>query len=162
MTPVRKISDQMIEYFTDPIFTEELKRQLVLPLIAVIGVGTAFLVSIPAAHADVLLPGEDISAKMEVVGSLLKFLDTALFNWGSKLLGGFFVYVAAHAIGNLKFGRCGAAVVASLLFFFAPNLVRNAANASGSNSVFQSQNDIRSIYIAEMLVPETRIIGARS
>ena len=118
---------------------------LTIQLIAFIAV-LATLVNITPAWADtVRLPGEDVSAQMEGAGTLLRFIDTAIFGWVARLLCGLCVGGAAWSLKEARFGSAVVAIVSALLFGTAPTWVKNIFSISGANSVF-SQVQTREWY----------------
>lgn len=109
---------------------------LAIQIVALIGV-LAMIVNITPAWADsVRLPGEDISAQMEGAGTLLRFVDTAIFSWVARLLCGLCVGGAAWGLKEARFGSAVIAIVSAILFGTAPTWVKNIFSISGANSVF--------------------------
>ena len=107
-----------------------------LQLIALIFL-LAMIMNLTPAWADTIrLPGEDISAQMEGAGTLLRFIDTAIFSWVARLLCGLCVGGAAWSLKEARFGSAVIAIVSALLFGTAPTWVRNIFSISGANSVF--------------------------
>ncbi|MGK5083500.1 hypothetical protein WDW37_09360 [Bdellovibrionota bacterium FG-1] len=110
-----------------------------------------------AFAGTVRLPGDDISAQMEGAGTLLKFLDTAIFGWVARLLCGLCVGGAAWSLKEARFGSAVVAIVSALLFGTAPTWVKNIFSISGSSSVFSQVEFInRDQYVARFKMPETR------
>ena len=107
-----------------------------LQLIVMVFVLTMIINLTPAWAGSVRLPGEDISAQMEGAGTLLKFLDTAIFGWVARLLCGLCVGGAAWSLKEARFGSAVIAIVSALLFGTAPTWVKNIFSISGANSVF--------------------------
>ena len=93
------------------------------------------LFSIPA-HAGVSLPGEDISTKMESAGTLLRFIDTALFKWTARILSGVCMFGTAWCFKEQRIGTGVVVLIAALLFGTATMWVKNIFNAAGGDSVF--------------------------
>lgn len=105
-----------------------------------IAVITYFCVTILDPHAafasSVRLPGDDVSAQMEGAGTLLKFVDTAIFGWVARLLCGLCVGGAAWSLKEARFGSAVVAIISALLFGTAPTWVKNIFSISGASSVF--------------------------
>ena len=98
---------------------------------------------VTTAYADtVRLPGEDISSQMEGAGTLLRFVDTAIFSWVARLLCGLCVGGAAWSLKEARFGGAVIAIVSAILFGTAPTWVKNIFSITGANSVF-SQVDTK-------------------
>lgn len=94
------------------------------------------LFSLPA-HADgVSLPGEDISSKMESAGTLLRFIDTALFKWTARILSGVCMFGTAWCFKEQRIGTGVVVLIAALLFGTATMWVKNIFSAAGGDSVF--------------------------
>ena len=98
----------------------------------------------PAWADSVRLPGEDISAQMESAGTLLRFVDTGIFQWTARILAGLCIFGAGWSLKEMRFGPAVIGVIAAILFGTAPTWVKNIFSISGSNSVF-SQLDIQKI-----------------
>ena len=94
------------------------------------------LFSLPA-HADgVSLPGEDISSKMESAGTLLRFIDTALFKWTARILSGVCMFGTAWCFKEQRIGTGVVVLIAALLFGTSTMWVKNIFSAAGGDSVF--------------------------
>ncbi|MEK7692176.1 MAG: hypothetical protein AAB425_14265 [Bdellovibrionota bacterium] len=106
--------------------------------------GIVLLVSLfhGSALADVRIPGEDESAKMESVGTLLRFIDTGLFKWGARVLAGLAILSAGWSLKEMRFGAAVISIVSAIIFGTAPTWVKNIFSMSGADSVF-SQIDKR-------------------
>src|SRR5579884_1441642 len=62
-------------------------------------------ISAPPVFADgTHLPGDDVSEKLEAAGTLLKLIDTGIFNWGAKVFAGILVLSAGWALKDQRFG----------------------------------------------------------
>ncbi len=98
----------------------------------------AFLLfhTIPAFADAARLPGEDISAKMESAGTLLRFVDTGIFKWTARILAGLCIFGAGWNLKEMRFGPAVISMVAALLFGTAPTWVRNIFSIGGADSVF--------------------------
>jgi len=107
------------------------------------------LFSLPA-HADsVSLPGEDISTKMESAGTLLRFIDTALFKWTARILSGVCMFGTAWCFKEQRIGTGVVVLIAALLFGTATMWVKNIFSAAGGDSVFTLNR----------ITPELRIVA---
>ncbi len=93
------------------------------------------------AHASIALPGEDISSKMESAGTLLRFIDTALFKWTARILSGVCMFGTAWCFKEQRIGTGVIVLIAALLFGTSTLWVKNIFSAAGGDSVF-SQNTI--------------------
>lgn len=144
------------------------KSHLNLWLISVYTLGAVlflFLLLLLLSHlsfADAtMLPGDDMSSKMESAGTLLRFVDTGLFKWGARVFAGLCIFGTAW---NLKEGRYGPALISlisAILFGTAPMWVRNIFSASGSDSVFSMikpkvppQDKTTTIVVTDRRLPE--------
>lgn len=127
---------------------------LTLQLIA-LGFVLATIINLTPAWADtVRLPGEDVSAQMESAGTLLRFVDTAIFGWVARLLCGLCVGGAAWSLKEARFGSAVVSIVSALLFGTAPTWVKNIFSISGSSSVFSHVEYIdREQYAARFKMP---------
>lgn len=130
-----------------------------LQLIALIFV-LAMIMNLTPAWADsVRLPGEDISAQMEGAGTLLRFVDTAIFSWVARLLCGLCVGGAAWSLKEARFGSAVIAIVSALLFGTAPTWVKNIFSISGANSVFSQTAPIDRNHTIALETPIKRQIA---
>ena len=92
--------------------------------------------SLPAHAESVSLPGEDISSKMESAGTLLRFIDTALFKWTARILSGVCMFGTAWCFKEQRIGTGVVVLIAALLFGTATMWVKNIFSAAGGDSVF--------------------------
>lgn len=93
----------------------------------------------PALADAVRLPGEDVSSQMDGAGTLLRFVDTAIFSWVARLLCGLCIGGAAWGLKEARFGSAVIAIISAILFGTAPTWVKNIFSISGSSSVFQGK-----------------------
>lgn len=109
--------------------------------LAVMAIVLLLVVNLNPALADsVRLPGQDVSSQMESAGTLLRFIDTGIFQWTARILAGLCIFGAGWSLKEMRFGPAVIAVVAAILFGTAPTWVKNIFSIGGSNSVFsQSQ-----------------------
>ena len=115
---------------------------LILALIAI-------LLFVDAAHAQsVKLPGSDESDKLEAAGTLLRIIDTSLFNWGARILAGVFLIYGATALPKSQFGMAIICIIAAIVLGTLPMWIKNIFSISGSNSIF-SQIKIERTVIAK-------------
>ncbi len=99
-----------------------------------------------SALADVSLPGDDESSKMETVGTLLRFIDTGLFKWGARILAGLSILSAGWSLKEMRFGAAVISIVSAIVFGTAPTWVKNIFSMSGADSVFsqvENREEIR-------------------
>ena len=92
------------------------------------------------ALADARLPGEDISAKMESAGTLLRFVDTGIFKWTARVLAGLCIFGAGWSLKEMRFGPAVISMIAAILFGTAPTWVKNIFSIGGADSVFSLQD----------------------
>ncbi len=93
---------------------------------------------------------------MEGAGTLLRFIDTAIFGWVARLLCGLCVGGAAWSLKEARFGSAVVAIVSALLFGTAPTWVRNIFSISGASSVFSQIETInRDRYVGRVADRET-------
>jgi len=92
------------------------------------------------ALADARLPGEDISAKMESAGTLLRFVDTGIFKWTARILAGLCIFGAGWSLKEMRFGPAVISMIAAILFGTAPTWVKNIFSIGGADSVFSWQD----------------------
>lgn len=112
----------------------------VVILLIILGV----LSYMPNALADsVRLPGEDMSAQMESAGTLLRFIDTGIFQWTARVLAGLCIFGAGWSLKEMRFGPAVIGIVAAILFGTAPTWVKNIFSIGGSNSVFSMKSQFK-------------------
>lgn len=134
----------MDENLIEPLAEELLSPNIEawMPFIFFITLGlllTFVIVFAGPAHASVALPGEDISSKMESAGTLLRFIDTALFKWTARILSGVCMFGTAWCFKEQRIGTGVIVLIAALLFGTSTLWVKNIFSAAGGDSVF-SQN----------------------
>ncbi|MGK5086530.1 hypothetical protein WDW86_03135 [Bdellovibrionota bacterium FG-2] len=136
-------------------FIYRLAPILIIIEVAIITYICVMVIDPHAAWASsVRLPGDDISAQMEGAGTLLKFVDTAIFGWVARLLCGLCVGGAAWSLKEARFGSAVVAIVSALLFGTAPTWVKNIFSISGSSSVFSQVEHIdRNQYATQFTAP---------
>lgn len=110
-------------------------KTIVAILIAV-GLIALLCVFGPEVFADTRLPGADASDKLEAAGTLLRLIDTGLFQWGARIFAGICIMSAAWALKEQRFGIAIICVVGAVIFGTAPTWVKNIFSIGGSNSVF--------------------------
>ena len=92
-----------------------------------------------AAGRGVSLPSggdADAASKLEVAGTLLRLIDTALFKWGARLFAGLCIMSAAWALKEQRVGIAIVAVLGALIFGTATTWVHNIFSISGGDSIF--------------------------
>ncbi|MGK5083726.1 hypothetical protein WDW37_10520 [Bdellovibrionota bacterium FG-1] len=134
-TPSDAYSDSQSERLT-----EGLERWAPLFFYFVLAALSAFVLfhTVPAL-ADGRLPGEDISAKMESAGTLLRFVDTGIFKWTARVLAGLCIFGAGWSLKEMRFGPAVISMIAAILFGTAPTWVKNIFSIGGADSVFSMQ-----------------------
>lgn len=138
--------------------TRGLQRWAPLFFYAVLAILTIFVLfhTVPAL-ADGRLPGEDVSAKMESAGTLLRFVDTAIFKWTARVLAGLCICGAGWSLKEMRFGPAVISMVAAILFGTAPTWVKNIFSIGGADSVFSmSRPDARKTILVESRQEEPR------
>ena len=144
MKQSKEIFNKIDSVVADPEFLAIGKGQLALSSMTMFAGLALILMTSSSGHADVI-PGDDISGKMEAAGSLLRLLDTVMFSWGARLCCGFALLYAGWNLKKLQIARMACAIVAAILFGYGPNIVKDIFSASGSSSVFSS-NDLKQEY----------------
>ena len=56
------------------------------------------------AFSQVALPGSDESSRLEAAGTLLRIIDTGLFQWGTRIFAGLSIVSAGWALKEQRFG----------------------------------------------------------
>jgi hypothetical protein len=92
----------------------------------------------PVLADTTTLPGIDASSQMEGAGTLLRFIDTAVFKWGSRLLAGLCVCGAGWSLKEGRYGPAVVSVISAFMIGTAPTWVKNIFAVGGSDSVFTS------------------------
>jgi hypothetical protein len=109
----------------------------------------------PALADTTTLPGIDASSQMEGAGTLLRFIDTAIFKWGSRLLAGLCVCGAGWSLKEGRYGPAVVSVISAFMIGTAPTWVKNIFAVGGSDSVFTSI-ELREDYRVAALIPLQR------
>ncbi|MBM4253409.1 MAG: hypothetical protein FJ146_15680 [Deltaproteobacteria bacterium] len=115
-----------------------LKALLITGAFAVLSV-YLFSPDVFAAGRGVSLPSggdADAASKLEVAGTLLRLIDTALFKWGARLFAGLCIMSAAWALKEQRVGIAIVAVLGALIFGTATTWVHNIFSISGGDSIF--------------------------
>ncbi|MGE4234134.1 MAG: hypothetical protein AB7F43_12470 [Bacteriovoracia bacterium] len=99
-----------------------------------------FIWGMPDALAGVSLPGEDKSSDMKAAGTLLKILDTGIFQWGARLFAGLCILSAGWALKEQMFATAAVCIVGAITFGTAPHWVQNIFSVSGASGLFGSIN----------------------
>ena len=92
------------------------------------------------AYSQVKIPGKDESNKLEMAGTLLKILDTALFVWGCRVFSGIALLGAAWNLKEQRIGLAVTGLLAALLLATIPTWITNLFNVSEGSKIF-SLND---------------------
>ena len=93
-----------------------------------------------AAGRGVSLPSGgdgDAASKLEVAGTMLRLLDTVLFQWGSRLFAGLCVLSAGWAIKEQRVGVAIICFIGALIFGTSAVWVKNIFAIGGSDSIFE-------------------------
>ena len=100
-------------------------------------IGVMFYVD---AHAQVRLPGQDQSDKLEAAGTILRFVDTALFKWGARIFAGISILAGGWALKEQRFPVAVVCVISALVIGTCPMWVSNIFDIGGGNTLFSSIN----------------------
>jgi hypothetical protein len=84
------------------------------------------------------LPGEDASDKLQAAGTLLRIIDTGLFQWGARIFAGICIMSAGWALKEQRFGIAIISVIGAIIFGTAPTWVKNIFDIGGGGGVFSS------------------------
>ncbi|MCX6104216.1 MAG: hypothetical protein NTY08_00065 [Proteobacteria bacterium] len=98
-----------------------------------------FCPEVIAAGGGVALPsGGDVDAasKLEVAGTLLRLIDTALFKWGARVFAGICILSAGWSLKEQRFGIAIVCIVGALIFGTTTTWVRNIFSIGGGDSIF--------------------------
>lgn len=87
------------------------------------------------------LPGSDASDKLEAAGTLLRLVDTAMFNWCAKILAGVLVLSAGWALKEQRPAIAVTLILGALLVATTPTWVKNLFDIGGSQSIFSSLSE---------------------
>lgn len=82
------------------------------------------------------LPGEDASDKLQAAGTLLRIVDTGLFQWGARIFAGICIMSAAWSLKEQRFGIAIICVIGAIIFGTAPIWVKNIFEIGGGGGVF--------------------------
>jgi len=88
------------------------------------------------AFGQVSLPGTDQTDKLEAAGTLLRIIDTGLFQWMSRIMAGLCIMSGAWALKEQRFGISVLCIVGAILFGTAPQWVKQIFNLGGNQSIF--------------------------
>ena len=90
----------------------------------------------PALASVARLPGEDASDRLEAAGTLLKILDTGIFQWGARIFAGLCIMSSAWALKEQRFGIAVICVVGAIIFGTAPKWVKNIFEIGDNQGLF--------------------------
>ena len=117
-------------------FYETLMPTLFLATLIFLLIFVIIFTTLPAHGESISLPGDDISSKMESAGTLLRFIDTALFKWTARILSGVCMFGTAWCFKEQRIGTGVVVLIAALLFGTSTMWVKNIFSAAGGDSVF--------------------------
>ena len=120
-------------------FYETLMPTLFLATLIFLLIFVIIFTTLPAHAESISLPGDDISSKMESAGTLLRFIDTALFKWTARILSGVCMFGTAWCFKEQRIGTGVVVLIAALLFGTSTMWVKNIFSAAGGDSVFSLQ-----------------------
>ncbi len=95
------------------------------------------LVIVAETHAQVKIPGQDQSQKLQAAGTLLRLIDTALFVWLARIFAGLCILSAGWLIKEQKFGPAVVCVLGALIIGTSPLWVINIFEVGGGGGVFR-------------------------
>lgn len=114
----------------------------------------ALFLFVDFAHAQsVKLPGSDESDKLEAAGTLLRIIDTGLFNWGARIFAGVFLFYGVSALPKSQFGMAIICIIAAIVLGTLPLWIKNIFSISGTNSIF-SQIKVERVIVAHEPAPK--------
>ena len=82
----------------------------------------------PASHAQVRIPGQDESQKLESAGVLLRIADTFIFSWGARIFAGVCILSAGWSLKEQRYASALICVVAAIVIATAPTWIKNSAS----------------------------------
>lgn len=88
------------------------------------------------AYGQVRLPGQDQSDKLEAAGTILRFVDTALFKWGARIFAGISILAGGWALKEQRFPVAVVCVISALVIGTCPMWVSNIFDIGGGNTLF--------------------------
>jgi hypothetical protein len=91
------------------------------------------------AFAQISLPGEDQSDKLDAMGTVLRIVDTGLFKWMSRIMAGLCIMSSAWCLKEQAFGRAVICIIGALMFGLAPQFVKQLFDIGGNASLFSFQ-----------------------
>ena len=92
------------------------------------------------AFSQVALPGSDESSRLEAAGTLLRIIDTGLFQWGTRIFAGLSIVSAGWALKEQRFGVAIMCIISAILLGSAPNWVKNVFDIGNSDSIFSQHH----------------------
>lgn len=90
----------------------------------------------PVYAATVSLPGDDASDKLQAAGTLLKVIDTGIFQWGARIFAGICLLSSGWAFKEQRFGVAVVCILGAILIGTAPAWVSNIFDIGGNQSLF--------------------------
>ena len=95
------------------------------------------LLIVDSLWAGVRIPGVDAADSLEAAGTVLRIVDTAIFQWGARLFSGICILSAGHNLKEQRFGVAVICVVAAIIFGTAPVWVENIFTIGGGDGIFK-------------------------
>ncbi len=95
------------------------------------------LIIVAETHAQVRIPGQDQSQKLQSAGTLLRLVDTALFVWLARIFAGLCILSSGWLIKEQKFGPAVVCVLGALIIGSSPAWVVNIFEIGGGGGVFR-------------------------
>jgi len=88
------------------------------------------------ALGQVSLPGSDESGQLEAAGTLIRLIDTGLFQWMARIMAGLCILSSGWALKEQRFGVAVICIVGAILFGTAPTWVKNIFEIGGGGGLF--------------------------
>ena len=106
-----------------------------------------YLVPNEAYSAQIRLPGEDNSSKLEAAGTLLRLVDTALFKWGARIFAGLGILSAGFHLKDQRFGLAVISVIGAIIMGTSPLWVKNIFDIGGGSTLFSYVTQLGGFYV---------------
>lgn len=89
-----------------------------------------------AVQAGPRIPGTDAADQLEAAGTILRIVDTALFEWGARLFSGISILSAGYNLKEQRFGVAIICIIAAIILGTAPVWVENIFSIGGGDGIF--------------------------
>ena len=94
------------------------------------------LTMVSVAYAGPRIPGVDAADQLEAAGTVLRIVDTALFQWGARLFSGISILSAGYNLKEQRFGVAIICIIAAIILGTAPVWVENIFSIGGGDGIF--------------------------